>query len=147
MGRMSIIRAGTKKRIEEILRDYPKMDKYINDRRQELMYPIKPDDENVGGGKSSKVSRPQEQMIITIDEDKELKALEREKKAVAISLADSDADTNVIAEELYFKKHPKYQMDGLIEDKLIYCRRTQAFQKKSKLIRRIAKEMGLYDPY
>lgn len=144
---MSIIRSGTKKRIEEILRDYPKMDKYINDRRQELMYPIKPDDENVGGGKSSKISKPQEQMLITIDEDKQLKALEREQEAVAISLADSDTDTNVIAEELYFKEHPKYQMDGLIEDKLIYCRRTQAFQKKSKLIRRIAKEMGLYDPY
>ncbi|WP_334352197.1 transcriptional regulator [Companilactobacillus sp. HBUAS56257] len=144
---MSIIRPGTKKRVEEILRDYPKMDKYINDRRQELMYPIKPDDENVGGGKSSKVSRPQEQMIITIDEDKELKALEREKKAVEASLLDSDTDTNIIARELYFKEHPKYQMDGLIEDKLIYCRRTQAFQKKSKLIRRIAKEMGLYDPY
>ena len=147
MGRVSVIRAGTKKRIEEILRDYPKMDRYIHDRREELMYPIQDDDENVGGGKSSKVSRPQEQLLITIDEDKQLKALEREREAVKISLADSDVDTNVIAEELYFKEHPKYQMDGLIEDGLIYCRRTQAFEKKSKLIRRIAKEMGLYDPY
>lgn len=147
MRRVSIIRSGTKKRIEEILRDYPKMDRYIHDRREELMFPTKSEDDNVGGGKSSKISKPQEQMLITIDEDKQLKALEREQEAVAISLADSDADTNVIAEELYFKKHPKYQMDGLIEDKLIYCRRTQAFQKKSKLIRRIAKEMGLYDPY
>ena len=144
---MSNIRSGTKKRIEEILQDYPNLEKYIRDRREELMFPTKSEDDNVGGGKSSKISKPQEQMLITIDEDKQLKALEREQEAVAISLADSDADTNVIAEELYFKKHPKYQMDGLIEDKLIYCGRTQAFQKKSKLIRRIAKEMGLYDPY
>lgn len=147
MGRVSTIRSGTKKRIEEILRDYPKMDRYIHDRREELMFPTKSEDENVGGGKSSKVSRPQEQMIITIDEDKELKALEHEKKAVEASLLDSDTDTNIIARELYFKEHPKYQMDGLIEDGLIYCGHTQAFQKKAKLIRRIAKEMGLYDPY
>lgn len=111
------------------------------------MYPTKPEDENVGGGKSSKVSRPQETMIISIDEDMELKALEREKKAVEESLLESDYDTNIIARELYFKSHPKYQMDGLIEDKLIYCGHTQAFQKKAKLIKRIAKEMGLFDPY
>lgn len=144
---MNVIRSGTKKRIEEILHDYPKMDKYINERRQALMYPTPEPDENVGGGKSSKVSRPQEHMIITIDEDMQLKALEREKRAVETALLDSDTDTNIIARELYFREHPKYQMDGLIEDKLIYCGHTQAFQKKAKLIRRIAKEMGLYDPY
>lgn len=144
---MSIIRPGTKKRIEEILRDYPKMDRYIHDRREELMFPIKSEDDNVGGGKSSKISKPQEQMLITIDEDKQLKALEREQRAVKTCLDESDTDTNIIARELYFREYPKYQMDGLIEDGLIYCGHTQAFQKKSKLIRNIAKEMGLYDPY
>ena len=144
---MRIIRSGTKKRIEEILHDYPNMDRYINERRKALMYPTKDDDENVGGGKSSKVSRPQEQMVITIDEDKQLKALEREKRAVEISLLDSDTDTNIIAREIYFKNRPTLKIDGLIDNKLIYCGRTQAFQKKAKLIRRIAKEMGLYDPY
>jgi len=142
-----IIRSGTKKRIEEILHDYPNMDRYINERRKALMYPTKDDDENVGGGKSSKVSRPQEQMVITIDEDKQLKALEREKRAVEVSLLDSDTDTNIIAREIYFKNRPTLKIDGLIDNKLIYCGHTQAFQKKAKLIRRIAKEMGLYDPY
>ncbi|PMD71491.1 transcriptional regulator [Companilactobacillus nuruki] len=144
---MNIIRSGTKKRIEEILKDYPNMNRYIHERKQSLMYPTQEPDENVGGGKSSKVSRPQERMIITIDEDKQLKALEREQMAVKKSLDESDTDTNIIARELYFKEHPKYQMDGLIEDGLIYCGHTQAFQKKAKLIRKIAKEMGLYDPY
>ena len=144
---MSNIRRGTKKRIEEILRDYPKMDRYISERRQALMYPTQDTDENVGGGKSSKISKPQEQMVITIDEDKQLKALEREKKAVFDVLCDSDTDTNIIARELYFKEHPTYTINGLSDDHIIYCGHTQAFQKKAKLIRNIAKEIGLYDPY
>ena len=144
---MRIIRRGTKKRIEEILRDYPNMDRYINERRQALMYPTQDTDENVGGGKSSIVSRPQERMIITIDEDKQLKALEHEKEAVFNALANSDEDTNVIANELYFKKQPTYTINGLSDDHVIHCGHTQAFQKKAKLIGRIAKEIGLYDPY
>lgn len=144
---MRIIRRGTKKRIEEILRDYPNMDRYINERRQALMYPTQQTDDNVGGGKSSKISKPQEQMIITIDEDKQLKALERERAAVTKVLKDSDTDTNIIVRELYFKKHPTYTINGLSDDHVIYCGHTQAFQKKAKLIGRIAKEVGLYDPY
>jgi len=111
------------------------------------MYPTQDTDENVGGGKSSIVSRPQERMIITIDEDKQLKALEHEKEAVFNALANSDEDTNVIANELYFKKHPTYTITGLTDDHIIYCGHTQAFQKKAKLIANVAKEIGLYDPY
>ena len=144
---MNIIRSGTKKRIEEILHDYPNLEKYIRDRRKELMYPIQDDDENVGGGKSSKVSRPQEQMIITIDEDLRLKALEREKRAVEKVLLGSDSETYMIADRLYFHNSNNDSLDNLINKHEILCGHTQAFQRRTKLINEIAKELGLYDPY
>lgn len=147
MGRVSNIRSGTKKRIEEILRDYPNLEKYIRDRRKELMYPIQDDDENVGGGKSSKVSRPQEQMIITIDEDLRLKALEREKRAVEKVLLGSDSETYMIADRLYFHNSNNDSLDNLINKHEVLCGHTQAFQRRTKLINGIAKELGLYDPY
>ncbi len=46
------MRLSTIRKVEDILRDYPKIDKYIEDREQELRYPVKPADDNVGGGKA-----------------------------------------------------------------------------------------------
>ncbi|KLD58813.1 transcriptional regulator, partial [Lactiplantibacillus plantarum] len=42
----------TIRKVEDILRDYPKIDKYIEKREQELRYPTVPRDDNVGGGKA-----------------------------------------------------------------------------------------------
>lgn len=144
---MSNIRSGTKKRIEEILRDYPNLDRYIAQRTEELRYPHREHDENVGGGKSSKISKPQEQMVITIEADKRLAMLEKEQRAIKKCLDNTDGDTRVIINELYFRKHPYYKVDGLILNNLITCSRAQAFRLKHEFLMDVANELELLDPY
>ncbi|MFT8960338.1 MAG: transcriptional regulator, partial [Liquorilactobacillus satsumensis] len=41
------MKKSTIRKIEDILRDYPKIDKYIEAREMELRYPVKPADENI----------------------------------------------------------------------------------------------------
>ena len=147
MGRVSIIRPGTRSRIEEVLRDYPKLDKYISDRNKELRHPYREPDENIGGGKSSKISKPQEQMLITIEADKRLSMLEQEKKAIDKCLITASDDTKTIISELYFREHPYYKIDGLIFSGMIHCSRAQAFRLKHEFLSNLASELGLLDPY
>lgn len=144
---MNTIRSGTRSRIEETLRDYPKLDKYISERYKELRHPYRESDENIGGGKSSKISKPQEQMIITIEADKRLTMLEREKEAIDKCLIVASDDTKTIISELYFREHPYYRIDGLILSGMIHCSRAQAFRLKHEFLNSLANELGLLDPY
>ncbi|WP_334341189.1 transcriptional regulator [Companilactobacillus sp. HBUAS56275] len=143
---MSIIRSGTKKRIEEILRDYPKMDRYISDRKQELMYPIQEVDENVGGGKSSKVSRPQETYVVTLDQDMRLRMLERQKSAVTDCYLATDKDTRTIIDELYFKEHPTYTISGLSTQHKINVSIATAKRMRTKFLLDLSQRLGMFEP-
>jgi len=140
------IRTGTKKRIEEILKDYPNMDKYINDRKQELMYPIQAVDENVGGGKSSKVSRPQELYVVTLDQDMRLRMLERQKSVVNDCYLAADKDTKTIIDELYFKKNPVYTISGLSVQHKINVSIATAKRMRTKFLSELAVKLGMYEP-
>ncbi|CAI2675310.1 hypothetical protein AKUG0406_PHAGE200210 (plasmid) [Apilactobacillus kunkeei] len=65
-----------------MLFDYPKIDEYVEKRREEIEHPWIEQDENVGGGKSNKISNPIESMIITIDEDRIIRRLVEQKNAI-----------------------------------------------------------------
>ncbi len=123
------------------------MAKHIDDRMQELTVPYHSIDQNVGGGKSSKISRPQETISITIDEDRRLRAMESEKKAIEATVLESDADTITMITEVYFKEHPEFTIDGLIINHKINCSRNPAYQKKADFFVRLAKRLNMYDPY
>ena len=107
---------GIYKHIEEILRDYPYIDQYVHERRQELLYPHNEfPDENIGGGRSNVPGKPVEDLIITITDDRRLAALEKNKRVVQECLDCTDFDTNYIINELYFKKHPTLTLSGVAE--------------------------------
>jgi len=77
------VKQGTFKYIEQLLRDYPEMDNYIKQREEELIFPDElAIDQNIGGGRSSFISKPTERMAITITEDKRLQMLIRYKRAI-----------------------------------------------------------------
>lgn len=143
---MRIIRSDIRIRVEAILKDYPDLKKYIKDRKQELMIPHREVDENVGGGKSSKISKPQEQMMVTIDADKRLKVLEREKSAVERCYFDSDLDTQIIIRELYFKKYRTYTVEGLSYDHIVNCSVRTVKRLKGNFFQRLARELDIYEP-
>ncbi len=138
------IRTSLKRLIEDILRDYPLVDQYIHEREQELMHPVSDSDENIGGGKSGKISKPQEQMVITLEQDRRLNQLMKQRDAVEECFDNSNEDTKHIISELYFRKYPRYQMEGLIKNHIIYCNRSQAFKLRNDFIERVASELKIF---
>lgn len=132
--------------IENILSDYPNIDKYIHERETALRYPVAPEDNNVGGGRAqNKRSQPELSMLITIDEDKRLNSLKRNQKAVDDALDDSGEDTVTIITELYFKKHPEYTLNGLVQNNLISVGKNKAYDLRNSFFERIAKNLGLIE--
>lgn len=140
------MKQSTIRKIEDILRDYPKMDKYIEQREQELRYPMKPADDNVGGGKTSlEHDVGMLNTLITIDDDKRINALKRQRMIIDDCLDEAGKDTTVIINELYFKKHQQYTIDGLIVNGLLQCSRRSAFRLKNEFISACATQLGLYE--
>lgn len=143
---MSSIRSDIRKRVEGVLRDYPKVDNYIYQRKQELTYPPKDADENVGGGKSSKVSRPQERIIITLDEDMRLRMLERQKRVVADCYLNADKDVRTMIDELYFKEFPTYTISGLSNQHKINVSISTAKRMRTAFLSKLASKLGMFEP-
>ncbi|GIP67882.1 transcriptional regulator [Lactiplantibacillus pentosus] len=140
------MRLSTIRKVEDILRDYSKIDKYIEDREQELRYPVKPADDNVGGGKAQyKYGSQTLDILITIDDDRCINTLRRQQNVITDCLDDAGKDTEVIINELYFRKRPQYTIDGLIANHLINVSRRNAFRLKNSFIKECAKGFGLYD--
>jgi len=140
------LRSDIRVRCENVLRDYPNIDNYIRDRKQELTYPSQDVDENVGGGKSSKISRPQERIIITLDEDMRLRMLERQKNAVTNCYLETDEDTRIIIRELYFKKHPAYTISGLSINHKVNVSIATAKRMRTQFLSELSKELGMFEP-
>lgn len=130
--------------IKGLLIDYPNLDKYIKERREELMHPYTPPDIN-RDIKGNKISNPMENALITIDQDRRLAALEKRKMVISNRLESCDRDTYTIIQELYFKKHPQYTIEGLIVNKLIFCSRSRAFELQNEFFEAIANDLNLGD--
>lgn len=143
---MNSIRSDIRNRCENVLRDYSHIDDYIKDRKLELAYPPREVDENVGGGKSSKVSRPQESYVVTLDQDMRLRMLERQKEAVTDCYLATDKDTRTIVDELYFKEHPTYTISGLSTQHKINASIATAKRMRTKFLSQLAAKLGMYEP-
>ncbi|MZJ92978.1 transcriptional regulator, partial [Collinsella aerofaciens] len=97
------MKRSTIRKVEDILRDYPKIDKYIEEREQELRYPTATRDENVGGGRAQfKYPETTLNTIITIDDDRRINALNHQREVIDDCLDEVGHDTEVIVTELYF---------------------------------------------
>ncbi|MCG0662327.1 transcriptional regulator [Lactiplantibacillus plantarum] len=141
-----VVKRSTIRKVEDILRDYPKIDKYIEEREQELRYPTATRDENVGGGRAQfKYPETTLNTIITIDDDRRINALKHQREVIDDCLDGVGRDTEVIIKELYFKKHQRYTIDGLITNHLVNVSRTKAFQLRNDFVTECAKGLGLYE--
>lgn len=136
------MKQGTFKYIEQLLNEYPDMDKYISLRIEELKYPNTIEaDQNIGGGSSGFVSNPTERMVMTIVEDKRLKNIELNKQAIDKVLFESDELTAMIIRMYYFDKPRLKTWEGIALAICVsegHCRklRTRFFEK-------VADELGL----
>ena len=128
--------------IKQILKDYSQIDDHIKRRMEELQYPHRPDDVNVGIRGNSQ-SDSMTNLMITIEQDRRLSALERNKKVVEDNLNECGEDTETIIRELYIKRYPRYTMEGLIKNNIIYCSRSQAFRLRDAFFENIANDLNL----
>lgn len=107
------MRRSTRRMVEDWLRDYPHITEYIHQREQELKYPVREDDDNIGGGKGNKISRPEEQYVLTKDQDARLSALEKQQKAIDDALDYVEDGLQTVIAEYYFVDHPKQNLLAL----------------------------------
>jgi len=140
------MKRSTVNKVEDILRDYPKVDKYIEMREQELRYPMSSNDDNIGGGKSNVMDNDGTlRTLITIDDDRRINALKRQRDIISNMQDEYDNDTWTIIQEMYFKRRPEYTVDGLIANHLINVSHTTAFKMRKEFLNDLANRLGLYD--
>ena len=128
--------------IKDILRDYPNIDKYIKERELELRTPYRQTDLNADI-KGNRISDSMTTMMITIEQDRRLSALERNKRVIEDNLQECDNDTRTIIEELYIVKYQRYTMEGLVEQRLISCGKSKAYDLRNRFFENIARELNL----
>lgn len=128
--------------IKQILKDYPNIDKHIQAREEELRYPYRPADSNAGI-KGSKQSDQMATMLITIDQDRRLASLERNKRVIEHNLEHADKDTRTIIHEVYICRYPEYTIGGLAQQMIINCGRTKAFKLRDEFFENVADDLGL----
>ena len=128
--------------IKDILRDYPNIDKYIKERELELRIPHRQTDLNADI-KGNRISDSMTTMMITIEQDRRLSALERNKRVIEDNLQECDEDTRTIIEELYIVKYQRYTMEGLVEQRLISCGKSKAYDLRNRFFENIARELNL----
>ncbi|BDQ60884.1 transcriptional regulator [Enterococcus faecalis] len=137
------MRTSTFNYIKDILGDYYKTDDYIRQREEELRYPFRESDLNSGIKGSHGNNEAAANLLITIELDRRLASLERNKRIIDKVLSESCEDTITIIQELHFKKRPRFTMQGLIDQGKIFCSRRKAFELQRIFFEEIAKELNL----
>ncbi|XJS09858.1 transcriptional regulator [Aerococcaceae bacterium WGS1372] len=128
--------------VKQILKDYPNIDKHIQLREEELRYPYRESDINEDIKSNGQTDR-MTNMLITIDQDRRLAALERNKRVIEHNLHMADEDTQTIIKELYIARYPKYTMSGLVNQMMVECGRSKAFKLRDEFFENVADDLGL----
>lgn len=129
--------------IKRVLKDYPDIENHIKRREEELRHPSHFED--INSDIKGNYSDPDKManMMITIEDDRRLAALERNKRIVDRVMRQADEDTAIIIEELYIAKFPRYTLTGLCERRIIGCSRNTASNKRTKFFELLARELNL----
>lgn len=126
-----------------ILKDYPEMDKKLAQRKYELQHPFHERDENIGGGKAeNKPWTYYDNLIITLDQDRQIHALEKEKEVIGKVLSTAGTETKKIITNLYLKKDGT-TIQSLVAKGKIWCSVTKAYQLRNSFIRDVANKLNI----
>lgn len=135
------MKRGTFEYIEQTLLDYNRMDAHIEKRIEELKYPVRDSDENIGGGKSNVTSDPTGRLAVTIADDKLIYNLQRTKDIVTGVLDTIEPEARRVVDLYYIEKPRKYTWNGVAEQ----CgySRSQCIRIRDAVFEKIAEELGL----
>ena len=90
--------------VKIVLRDYPRYGFYINQIRNDKLYPYRVADENIGGGKSSSSDNGGlDRVVVSIADDTTLRKIEFQKQIVEHRLAKSPEWLQELISLMYFE--------------------------------------------
>lgn len=131
----------TFKYIEQLLYDYPDYEREIKLRREELMYPHRELDENIGGSSSHDDTGFPERYVISLERDKRLRALEEQQLVIKNCLFELSIPEQRVISDKYFKRPQTLTWEGIAQ-KRGYSR-AQCFRIRESLVQNIAKNLGM----
>ena len=137
------MRKETTNLVVQILKDYPLIDKKIAARKHRIEHPFHERDDNIGGGKAQ--NHPwtyYDHLIITIDQDRELKRLKLEKEVIKATYEQAGETTQKIIKERHFSPHHR-SIKNLVATNAIWCSQTKAYKLRDTFIKDVAKALNI----
>lgn len=137
------MRKETTNLVVQILKDYPLIDKKIAARKYEIEHPFHEQDDNIGGGKAQ--NRPwtyYDNLIITIDQDRELRRLKAEKEVIEEVYDQAGETIQKIIKECYFSPHHR-SIKNLVATNAIWCSQTKAYKLRDGFIKDVARALNI----
>lgn len=130
-------------RVKAVLKDYRDTDKYVRKLEEEIRVPYREEDVNgdIKGTRSD--SDLMFGTLWTIETDKQIRRLKRNKQIVQELLDECGSDTETIIRELYIKRFPQYTMQGLVEQKIILASVSTAKRLRNKFFKEVDKQLDL----
>lgn len=130
-------------RVKAVLKDYRDTDKYVRKLEEEIRVPYREEDINgdIKGSKSD--SDTMFGTLWTIETDKQIRRLKRNKQIVEELLDECGSDTETIIRELYIKRFPQYTMQGLVEQRIILASVSTAKRLRNKFFEEVDKQLDL----
>lgn len=130
-------------RVKAVLKDYRDTDKYVRKLEEEIRVPYREEDVNgdIKGTRSD--SDLMFGTLWTIETDKQIRRLKRNKQIVQELLNECGSDTETIIRELYIKRFPQYTMQGLVEQRIILASVSTAKRLRNKFFEEVDKQLDL----
>ncbi len=130
-------------RVKAVLKDYRDTDKYVRKLEEEIRVPYREEDINgdIKGSRSD--SDTMFGTLWTIETDKQIRRLKRNKQIVQELLDECGSDTETIIRELYIKRFPQYTMQGLVEQRIILASVSTAKRLRNKFFEEVDKQLDL----
>ncbi|MDO0919881.1 MULTISPECIES: integrase [unclassified Enterococcus] len=130
-------------RVKAVLKDYRDTDKYVRKLEEEIRIPYREEDVNgdIKGTRSD--SDLMFGTLWTIETDKQIRRLKRNKQIVQELLDECGSDTETIIRELYIKRFPQYTMQGLVEQRIILASVSTAKRLRNKFFEEVDKQLDL----
>lgn len=130
-------------RVKAVLKDYRDTDKYVRKLEEEIRVPYREEDVNgdIKGTRSD--SDLMFGTLWTIETDKQIRRLKRNKHIVQELLDECGSDTETIIRELYIKRFPQYTMQGLVEQRIILASVSTAKRLRNKFFEEVDKQLDL----
>lgn len=130
-------------RVKAVLKDFRDTDKYVRKLEEEIRVPHREEDVNgdIKGTRSD--SDLMFGTLWTIETDKQIRRLKRNKEIVQELLDECGSDTETIIRELYIKRFPQYTMQGLVEQRIILASVSTAKRLRNKFFEEVDKQLDL----